>query len=206
MLLQPTGSDSSKPPFSDAQLKPFANDSEDFLGDADRGTELERSRTSTNAPAYPRSFAANHAGSGHVTVPFPARGGRTRFGPAIPPSGVFPAKHSEHFRLQPLSVHHADHDHQLTRELVAEEVSNSGFFCSSFALKFFFHEYGRRVGMVPRSSLKGGKNSLMVEKRTRKPNTTQNQQTPQPRAHRPCLHHHVVFPLCKVKHVRRERV
>ena len=71
---------------------------------------------------------------------------------------------------------------------------------------FFFHEYGRRVGMVPRSSLKGGKNSQMVEKRTRKPNTTQNQRTPQPRAHRPCLHHHVVFPLCKVKHVRRKRV
>ena len=71
---------------------------------------------------------------------------------------------------------------------------------------FFSHEYGRRVGMVPRSSLKGGKNSLMVEKRTRKPNTTQNQRTPQPRAHRPCLHHHVVFPLCKVKHVRRKRV
>ena len=70
---------------------------------------------------------------------------------------------------------------------------------------FFFHEYGRRVGMVPRSSLKGGKNSLMVEKRTRKPNTTQNKQTPQPRAHRPCLHHHVVFPLCKVKLVRRKR-
>ena len=70
----------------------------------------------------------------------------------------------------------------------------------------FFHEYGRRVGMVPRSSLKGGKNSLMVEKRTRKPNNTQNKQPPQPRAHRPCLHHHVVFPLCKVKHVRRERV
>ena len=45
---------------------------------------------------------------------------------------------------------------------------------------FFFHEYGRRVGMVPRSSLKGGKNSQMVEKRTRKPNTTQNQPTPQP--------------------------
>ena len=56
-----------------------------------------------------------------------------------------------------------------------------------------FHEYGRRVGMVPRSSLKGGKNSLMVEKRTRRPNTTQ---TKQPKAHRPSLHHHVVFPLC----------
>ena len=58
---------------------------------------------------------------------------------------------------------------------------------------FFFHEYGRRVGMVPRSSLKGGKNSLMVEKRTRRPNTTQ---TKKPKAHRPSLHHHVVFPLC----------
>ena len=63
----------------------------------------------------------------------------------------------------------------------------------TFLLAFFFHEYGRRVGMVPRSSLKGGKNSLMVEKRTRKPNTTQNRQ---PKAHRPSLHHHVVFPLC----------
>ena len=58
---------------------------------------------------------------------------------------------------------------------------------------FFFHEYGRRVGMVPRSSLKGGKNSLVVEKRTRTTNTTQNTQ---PKAHKPSLHHHVVFPLC----------
>ena len=41
---------------------------------------------------------------------------------------------------------------------------------------FFFHEHGRRVGMVPRSSLKGGKNSLMVEKRTEKPNTKPNKQ------------------------------
>ena len=41
---------------------------------------------------------------------------------------------------------------------------------------FFFHEYGRRVGMVPRSSLKGGKNSQMVEKGTEKPNTTPNKQ------------------------------
>ena len=30
--------------------------------------------------------------------------------------------------------------------------------------------------MVPRSSLKGGKNSLMVEKETEKPNTTPNNQ------------------------------
>ena len=38
------------------------------------------------------------------------------------------------------------------------------------------------------------------------PTTHKTNQPPQPRAHRPCLHHHVVFPLCKVKHVRRERV
>ena len=36
----------------------------------------------------------------------------------------------------------------------------------------FFHEYGRRVGMVPRSSLKEGKYNQMVEKRTK---TTQQQ-------------------------------
>ena len=57
--------------------------------------------------------------------------------------------------------------------------------------------------MVPRSSLKGGKNSLMVEKKTRTPNTTQ---TKQPKAHRQSLHHHVVFPLCWVKGVKRKRV
>ena len=43
---------------------------------------------------------------------------------------------------------------------------------SSVEAQFFFHEYGRRVGMVPRSSLKEGKNSQMVEKITR---TTQQQ-------------------------------
>ena len=43
-------------------------------------------------------------------------------------------------------------------------------------VQFFFHEYGRHVGMVPRSSLKGGKNSLMVEKGTEKPNTKPNKQ------------------------------
>ena len=57
----------------------------------------------------------------------------------------------------------------------------------------FFPRVRTPWGMVPRSSLKGGKNSLMVEKRTRTPNTTQ---TKQPKAHRPSLHHHVVFPLC----------
>ena len=52
--------------------------------------------------------------------------------------------------------------------------------CSAtHATVFFFHEYGRRVGMVPKSSLKGGKNSLMVEKRTKTPNTTQTKQPKQ---------------------------
>ena len=62
---------------------------------------------------------------------------------------------------------------------------------------FFFHEYGRRVGMVPRSSLKEGKYNQMVEKRTK---TTQQQtkptKQPQTTAHRASLHHLVVFPLC----------
>ena len=48
----------------------------------------------------------------------------------------------------------------------------------------FFHEYGRRVGMVPRSSLKEGKKRQMVEKGTKtpktnpKPNTQARRPTP----------------------------
>ena len=44
-------------------------------------------------------------------------------------------------------------------------------------LDLFFHEYGRRVGMVPRSSLKGGKVSRMVEKKTRTTNNKKQQNT-----------------------------
>ena len=63
--------------------------------------------------------------------------------------------------------------------------------------EFFFHEYGRRVGMVPRSSLKEGKYNQMVEKRTKKTQQqTKQTKQPQTRAHRPSLHHLVVFPLC----------
>ena len=62
---------------------------------------------------------------------------------------------------------------------------------------FFFHEYGRHVGMVPRSSLKEGKYNQMVEKRTKKTQQqTKPTKQPQTRAHRPSLHHLVVFPLC----------
>ena len=55
-------------------------------------------------------------------------------------------------------------------------AQEAGRFQNKYASPFFFHEYGRRVGMVPRSSLKGGKNSLMVEKGTEKPNTKPNKQ------------------------------
>ena len=58
-------------------------------------------------------------------------------------------------------------------------VENTFLAAQPMQLVFFFHEYGRRVGMVPKSSLKGGKNSLMVEKRTKTPNTTQTKQPKQ---------------------------
>ena len=45
---------------------------------------------------------------------------------------------------------------------------------------FFFHEYGRRVGMVPRSSLKEGKYNQMVEKRTKTTQQQTKQNQPQP--------------------------
>ena len=50
--------------------------------------------------------------------------------------------------------------------------------------QFFFHEYGRRVGMVPRSSLKEGKNRQMVEKGTKTPKPTQTKH-PSPQAETP---------------------
>ena len=49
--------------------------------------------------------------------------------------------------------------------------------------EFFFHEYGRCVGMVPRSSLKG-KNNQMVEKRNEDPKTNQTKH-PSPQAETP---------------------
>ena len=65
--------------------------------------------------------------------------------------------------------------------------------------RIFFHEYGRRVGMVPRSSLKEGKNRQMVEKGTKAPKPTQK---PNTQARRPKLHHLVVFPQHSVKRVK----
>ena len=45
---------------------------------------------------------------------------------------------------------------------------------------FFFHEYGRRVGMVPRPSLKERKNNQMVEKRTKTTQQQTKQTKPEP--------------------------
>ena len=65
----------------------------------------------------------------------------------------------------------------------------------------FFHEYGRRVGMVPKSSLKEGKYSQMVEKKTK--TTQQKQKTktkPQPKGGASTI----LYFLCTgVKQVRR---
>ena len=47
---------------------------------------------------------------------------------------------------------------------------------------FFFHEYGRRVGMVPRSSLKEGKKRQMVEKGTKTPKNNPKTKHPSPQA------------------------
>ena len=46
----------------------------------------------------------------------------------------------------------------------------------------FFHEYGRRVGMVPRSSLKEGKKRQMVEKGTKTPKNQPKTKHPSPQA------------------------
>ena len=52
--------------------------------------------------------------------------------------------------------------------------------CNPVSDSFFFHEYGRRVGMVPRSSLKEGKYNQMVEKRTKTTQQQTKQNQPQP--------------------------
>ena len=78
----------------------------------------------------------------------------------------------------------------------------TGQVCQCGRWLLFFHEYGRRVGMVPRSSLKEGKNRQMVEKGTKTP----NQPKPNTPARRPKLHHLVVFPLHWVKRVKRRLV
>ena len=53
-------------------------------------------------------------------------------------------------------------------------------FVVSVLFVLFFHEYGRRVGMVPRSSLKEGKYNQMVEKRTKTTQQQTKQNQPQP--------------------------
>ena len=64
----------------------------------------------------------------------------------------------------------------------SEKVQATSSFASQLqsTYNFFFHEYGRRVGMVPRSSLKEGKYNQMVEKRTKKTQQQTKQNQPQP--------------------------
>ena len=69
---------------------------------------------------------------------------------------------------------------EMARNLLAPIPFREVFVILALFLPHFFHECGRRVGMVPRSSLKEGKNSLMVEKRTRTTNTTQKPNKTQP--------------------------
>ena len=79
---------------------------------------------------------------------------------------------------------------------------------------FFFHEYGRHVGRVLRSSLKGRRRYLMKEKKNKdepnqtsrtppktkppsKPRRGPNQKTkPDPQGQGPFPHHTLVSPLC----------
>ena len=63
-------------------------------------------------------------------------------------------------------------------------MCSQGGLCEELSEGFFFHEYGRRVGMVPRSSLKEGKNRQMVEKGTKTPKPTQTKH-PSPQAETP---------------------
>ena len=67
---------------------------------------------------------------------------------------------------------------------------------------FFFHERGRHVGGVPRSSLKGketqhdeGKRTQATPNQTRTPNKNQNQEPKHTKGQRPFLPHQKVFPL-----------
>ena len=59
--------------------------------------------------------------------------------------------------------------------------------------KLFFPRVRTPCGHGAQVIVEERKNSLMVEKRTRTTNATQKLQQ---KAHRPSLHHHVVFPLC----------
>ena len=83
---------------------------------------------------------------------------------------------------------------RLVRTFLWRRVTEQALHGSSFidipdqinqAYIFFFHEYGRRVGMVPRSSLKEGKNRQMVEKETKAPKTNPKTKHPSPQAETP---------------------
>ena len=73
----------------------------------------------------------------------------------------------------------------LREKSVATVGAHSFLFCAHRSISaLFFHECGRRAGMVPRSSLKEGKNRQMVEKGTKTPKPTQTKH-PSPQAETP---------------------
>ena len=61
----------------------------------------------------------------------------------------------------------------------ARQLERAGLLCVK-RCSIFFHEYGRYVGMMPRSSLKEGKYNQMVEKRTKTTQQQTKQNEPQP--------------------------
>ena len=80
-------------------------------------------------------------------------------------------------------------------------------FCLAFGV--FFHEYGRRVGGVSRSSLKGKETHLMMGKRTqgnlpKEPKPEPQNNKPTKRGQRPFSHHPKRCFLCtEVRQVKR---
>ena len=68
------------------------------------------------------------------------------------------------FATSGLKALHVKHPHTKALEAIHSPPVGS----KPFTSKFFFHECGRRVGMVPRSSLKEGKYNQMVQKGQRK--------------------------------------
>ena len=77
---------------------------------------------------------------------------RIGFGPAIPPSGLFPTKAAEPLPNTPLSVHlsnwqSAEQNIQLTRELVAEELDKGSIFKYPGTLEQAQQEYPMGVSV-----------------------------------------------------------
>ena len=121
------------PPFFTEQLIPFVDDPETFLRQHNIQPDLS---VREHQPMHLQILAALHRimGDPDTTLcPSLLASVRTGFGPAIPPSGIFPTKAAEPLPNTPLSVHlsnwqSAEQNIQLTRELVAEELDKGFIF------------------------------------------------------------------------------